>query len=212
MAALGEIQAEAAECPKYGKAKFRKSLSRIRELTAAQESLPKLLEDAQVLCRESGVVLLAIEPMPGAAAGGAAWWLPADKPMGIPAKPVILLNALHKTDAALWVSLFHAAAHILLHGKKRVFVDAIPGNSNGNAPEESEAEAEANAWARDFLIPRAGWDKFAAAFSGGAAEVRQFAAQQGIAPGIVVGRLQREGLLPWGSRLNSLKRKLEWWE
>ena len=209
---LGEIQAEGAEFPKYGKAKFRKSLSRIRELTAAHESLPKLLEDAQVLCRDSGVVLLAIEPLPGAAAGGAAWWLPADKPMGVSAKPVILLNARHKTDADLWRSLFLAAVHILLHGKKRVFVDAIPGNANRNAPEESEAETEADNWARDFLIPRAEWDKFAAAFSGGAAEVRRFAEQQSIAPGIVVGRLQREGLLPWGSSLNSLKRKPEWTE
>ena len=85
--------------------------------------------------------------------------------MGISAKPVILLNARHKTDADLWRSLFQAAARILLHGKKRVFVDAIPGNANRNAPEESEAETEADNWVRDFLIPNSEWDKFAAAFS-----------------------------------------------
>lgn len=209
---LGEIQAERAECPKYGKAKFRKSLSRIRQLTAYRQSLPELLEEARGLCRESGVVLLAIEPLPGAAAGGAAWWLPADKLMGIPAKPVILLNAQHKTDAGLWHGLFSAAAHILSDNKRRVFVDPVHREAAVGQWEESEPEAEADKWARDFLIPRAEWDKFAAAFSGGAAEVQQFAEAQGIAPGIVVGRLQREGLLPWDSRLNGLKRKLEWQE
>ena len=124
---LGEIQAEGMESPKYVKAKFRKSLCRIRQLTVSQQNMPRLLEEAQGLCRESGVVLLAIEPLSGAAAGAAAWWLSADRFMGIPSKPVILLNARHKTDAGLWLSLFHAAAHILLHDKKRVFVDGIPG-------------------------------------------------------------------------------------
>jgi hypothetical protein len=31
-----------------------------------------------------------------------------------------------------------------------------------------------------------------------------------IAPGIVVGRLQHEGILPWKSRLNSLKKRFRW--
>ncbi len=209
---LGEIQAEGTECPKYVKSKFRKSLNSIRELTVSRQSLTKLWEEAQGLCRESGVALLALEPLPGAAAGGAAWWLPPDKYMGIPAKPVILLNARHKTDDSLWHSLFHAAAHILLHGKKRVFVDAIPGGAARDQSGQCEPETQADQWAQDFLIPRAEWDKFVGAFSGGTAEVRQFAEEQGIAPGIVVGRLQLEGLLPWSSRLNSLKRKLEWTE
>ena len=39
--------------------------------------------------------------------------------------------------------------------------------------------------------------------------VEGLAKQFGIAPGIVVGRLQREGLLPW-SHLNELKRKMVW--
>ena len=209
---LGEIQAERTESPKYGKAKFRKSLSSMRELTGSQQSVSELFYEAQGLFLDSGVVLLSIEPMSGAAVGSAAWWLPEDRFMGIPAKPVIQLNARHKTDASLWCGLFHAAAHILLHGKRRVFVDAIPKQVVQGKANERDAEDQADAWAQDFLTPRAEWDKFAGAFSGGTAGVRQFAKEQGIAPGIVVGRLQREGLLPWGSRLNGLKRKLVWTE
>ena len=208
---LGEIQAEKTECPKYGKAKFRKSLIRVRELTSSQQSLSELLEEARGLFLGSGVVLLLIEPLSGAAAGSAAWWLPEDRFMGIPAKPVIQLNARHKTDASLWHSLFHAAAHILMHGRRRVFVDAIPNEVvKGEATEQNEEE-QADAWAEDFLVPCSDWNTFAGTFLGSAGEVRHFAAKQGIAPGIIVGRLQREGILDW-NRLNSLKRKLVWTE
>lgn len=207
---LGEIQAERTECPKYVKAKFRKSLNRIRELTGSQPSPSELLEEAQGLFLDSGVVLLYIDTLSDAAAGSAAWWLPEDKFMGIPTKPVVQLSAQHKTDASLWYGLFHTAAHILLHDKRRVFVDTIPEHAVRDEASEGDAEDQADAWAQDFLIPRAEWDKFAGAFSGGTAGVQQFAKEQGISPGIVVGRLQREGQLPWGSRLNELKRKLEW--
>ena len=208
---LGEIQAEGAKCPKYGKAKFRKSLTRIRGLTNSQQGLPELLEKTQSLCLESGVVLLVIEPLSGAAAESAAWWLPADKFMDVPAKPVILLRSQHETDASLWHSLFHAAAHILLHSKKQVFLDGMRGKSADEASQESEAVSEADQWAQDFLVPLSDWNKFAATFLGGEGAVKLFAEEQGIAPGIVVGRLQREGHLPW-NRLNELKRKLEWAE
>ena len=39
---------------------------------------------------------------------------------------------------------------------------------------------------------------------------KQFAQTIGIAPGIVVGRLQKDSLLPWESPLNLLKIKYQW--
>ena len=208
---LGEIQAQRTECPKYGEVKFRKSLSSVRELTGSQQGLSGLLEEAQGLLLNSGVVLLSIDPLSGATAGSAAWWLPEDKFMGIPAKPVIQLNARHKTDASLWYGLFHAATHILLHGKRRVFVDPIPNQAIKGEANGGDAEDQADAWAQDFLVPRSNWNAFTDTFLGSAKEVRHFAAEQGIAPGIIVGRLQHEGLLDW-NRLNTLKHKLVWTE
>src|SRR5438034_6301624 len=38
----------------------------------------------------------------------------------------------------------------------------------------------------------------------------RFAGELGIHPGIVVGRLQHIGLIPWGSSLNSLRERLMW--
>lgn len=58
-----------------------------------------------------------------------------------------------------------------------------------------EVETEANQWASIFLIPKASEKKLATIGQDEAA-IRLFAQGLGIAQGIVVGRLQKEGLLP----------------
>ena len=200
---LGEVEAERTECPEYDKEAFLGSLQDIRTLTASPEY--GAFEQAKYLCLQAGVILLFIKPFPKVALSGASRWLPLHK-------PVIQLSARHMTDDHLWYSLFQEAAHILLHDNQLIFVDGIRGKSADEDTEESKAESEADEWAQDFLVPRSDWNTFAGTFSGNADEVRHFATEQGIAPSIVVGRLQREGLLPWGSRLNGLKRKLVWTE
>ena len=199
---LGEIEAEQTDCPEYDRKEFLTSLQNIRTLTASRET--GRFERARNLCLQAGVVLLFVKPFPKVALSGLSRWLP-------PHKPVVQLSARHKTDDHLWYSLFHEAAHILLHDTDLIFVDGIRGKSADGETEESKAEAEADKWAQDFLVPRPVWNKFAGTFLGSAVEVREFADEQGIAPGIVVGRLQRDGLLDW-SRLNSLKRRLVWTE
>ena len=199
---LGEVEAERTECPEYDREAFLGSLQDIRTLTASPEH--GALEQARYLCLQAGVILLFIKPFPKMALSGASRWLP-------PHTPVIQLSGRHMTDDHLWFSLFHEAAHILLHSKKQVFIDAIRGNPDSSGTEESQAESEADAWAQNFLIPRSDWTKFTDTFLGSAGEVRLFSEEQGIAPGIVVGRLQQEGRLPW-NRLNGLKRKPEWAE
>ena len=197
---LGEIEAEQADCPDYDRKEFLISLQDIRTLTAS--TVKGRFEQAKKLCLQAGVVLLFVKPLPKVALSGASRWLS-------PRRPTIQLSARHMTDDHLWYSLFHEAAHILLHSNELIFVDGVRGKAADKESLESEAESEADQWAQDFLVPRSEWIRFSDTFLGSAGEVRHFACQQGIAPGIVVGRLQREQLLPW-NRLNALKRKLEW--
>ena len=148
-------------------------------------------------CCKAGVALVWVKPLPKARLSGAAWWLS-------PRKPVIALSARHKSDDHLWFSLFHEAAHIMLHSKKGVFVDGANGDVDA-------VEAEANEWAARSLVPSSAWQRFLAANAYRSEDaIRSFAAEQEIAPGIIVGRLQHEKLLPWRSRLNRLKVRLEW--
>lgn len=195
---LAEMEAETQTIEEYDRSAFMKALKSVRQLT--QVEIPQAaLEDARKLCNNAGVALVWVKPLPKARLSGAAWWLS-------PRKPVIALSARHKSDDHLWFSLFHEAAHIMLHSKKGVFVDGANGDSESD-------ETEANEWAARFLLPQSAWKRFLATGKYRSEDaIRAFAAEQEIAPGIVVGRLQHENLLPWGSPLNRLKVRLQWTE
>lgn len=193
---IGELNAERKKCLDYNPARFKQALRRVRELT--QKPIEGAMEEAQQLCSDAGVALELIKPFPRTAISGAAWWL-------TPRKAVIALSARHKTDDHLWFSLFHEAAHILLHSKKGIFIDGTKANKETN-----DVEAQADNWASHVVVSHTHWEQFVAAALYSQSSIRQFAEEQGIAPGIVVGKLQHEGHIPWGTPLNKLKVRLEW--
>ena len=190
---LAELDAERQRCADYRESGFKQALEQVRRLTGAP--VIQALENTRSLLNDAGVALSLVKPLPKMRLSGAAWWLS-------PRRPVIALSARHKSDDHLWFSLFHEAAHLLLHSKKNVFVDGTDGNGDG-------LENEANVWAAESLVPRDAWHRFVVAGDYREPNVRRFAQAQGIAPGIVVGRLQHERLLPW-NRLNGLKVRLRW--
>lgn len=190
---LGELEAEQIECADYNEARFKQTLARVRTLTATP--INATIAQTEDLCKEAGVVLAIVKPLPRTALSGVSRWL-------TPRKALIQLSARHMSDDHLWFSFFHEAAHLLLHGKKSVFVH------EGNG-ESSESEIEANEWASNFLVPRQCWEEFVGSSSFTRADVRRFATEQGIAPGIVVGRLHHEKRLPW-SHLRDMKASLSW--
>lgn len=189
-----EIRAFEQDCADCDLSAFKESLINVRQLT--RESLDHALPKSQAFCNASGVALVVEKPFSGMRLNGAAWWPSA-------CNAVIGLTARYKTDDQLWFSMFHEAAHVLIHKKRDVFIDGQSGKND-------IMEHEANRWAMDFLIPRSAWQRFVAQEDFSRGTVRGFADGQAIAPGIVVGRLQHENRLSWKSRLNSLKVKLGW--
>lgn len=185
---LGEIEAASIECAPFDARRFRESLKEIRALTvsAPEEFQPKLTK----LCAEGGVALVLVPEIRGTRCWGAAHWLS-------PTKALIQLSLRYKSDDHLWFSFFHEAAHLLLHGKKETFITTDRFSD--------EAEREADSFAATFLIPRQFEDRLAQI---GLHQVREFADEVGVAPGIVVGRLQKEGILKWNEG-NSLKRRFQ---
>ena len=190
---LGELGAKSTESPEYVENRFRSALQEIHGITP--EPIDVALPKARALCNEAGVVLAYVGSLQGAPLSGAAYWLTSKK-------AVIQLSGRHKTNDHFWFSFFHEAAHLLLHNRKSIFVDNLKDSEN-----DEEDEAEANEWAAEFLIPRNDWRGFVQAAMFEAGDVRNFATEQGIAPGIVVGRLQHKKLISWGY-LNELKENL----
>lgn len=189
-----EVRASKQPCAAYDGAMFRSTLQALRRLT--RKPVPDAIRRSRELCASAGVAVVLVKPLSEMRVSGAAWW-PSVR------NPVVALTMRHKTDDQLWFSIFHEAAHILLHRKRDVFVD-------GPSRNDDATEQAADRWATNFLIPQPAWQRFVGQGDLRIAAVRGFADRQGIAPGIVVGRLQHEGQVPWNSMLNTLKVKLRW--
>lgn len=148
------------------------------------------------ICAAAGVHVVFVPELPGTRLCGATRWVGNN--------PVIQLSLRHKSDDHLWFTFFHEAGHVLLHGKKGVFID----DSKHDASEEQEIEA--NTFAANFLIPEKLWSKFVETGAFTEISVKRFAGECGISPGIVVGRLQHEEKLSYASPMNKLKKRFEW--
>lgn len=111
-------------------------------------------------------------------------------------KIVVGLTARGKDADKLWFSLFHELAHIVL---------GHVGQLNGTSDEDEKA---ADKWSGDTLITSDDFESFRSAKDYSERSVIRFAKEQGIAPGIVVGRMQLEGMIKY-SMLNNLKEKYE---
>ena len=188
----GEIEAAGQKTGRYDEKAFRAALRRCRELT--REDPETFCPTMQEACAIAGVAVLFVPELPGARVSGASRWL-------TPHRALIQLSLRFKTDDQLWFSFFHEAGHILLHTKRGIFID--DGTST------STQEKEANAFASSTLIPDEAFEHFSATCPFSTEAVLAFSDEQRIAPGIVVGRLQHERLVPY-THLNGLKRPLAW--
>lgn len=192
----GEIEAAQIPCAAYDAHKFREVLLQVRTLTTQPPEVfqPELVR----LCAETGVAVVFIPELPKTRASGATRWLS-------PHKALIQLSLRYKTDDHLWFAFFHESAHILLHGKRDVFLEG----KGVAAVEDLAKEEEANKFAADILIPPMELKRFlTSGQQRSQVGIEKFAAEIGIAPGIVVGRLQHDGILP-PSHCNDLKRRCD---
>lgn len=189
----GEIEAAQITCAHYDKATFRTALDEIRKLTSEPPEVfvPKMQE----LCAGAGVAVVFVPCLPKTGVSGATRWLNSNKAL-------IQLSLRYKTDDHLWFTFFHEAGHILLHGKKELFLEGA------NGLDESK-EDEANKFAQEELIPRSAFTQFTQHGSFSKASINAFSDYIGIAPGIVVGQLQHAGLLSVAF-CNELKQKFQW--
>jgi HTH-type transcriptional regulator / antitoxin HigA len=187
----GELEAHRIVSSPYDPTKFREVLGRIRSIT---RQLPEVFQpEIERLCAEAGVAVVFVPELSNIRISGATWWLN-------PNKAVILLTLRYKSDDQLWFSFFHEAGHILLHGKKDVFLEGELSDGK---------EEEANSFAGDFLIPVRKYQQFITTTKLSKMTINSFADELGIAPGIIVGRLQHDKRLPF-THCNELKRKLVW--
>lgn len=161
-------------------------LPSIRAMTTKNpnEFCPQLI----TLLANCGIALVFLPHIGGSFLHGATFY---DKN-----KIVIGLTVRGKDADKFWFSLFHEIGHILL------------GHLNQEDGTSDSDEAAADAFARDTLIPQDAFTNFVEKQSFTKEMIVAYASVIGIDPGIVVGRLQKEGFIDF-SWHNDLKTKYE---
>jgi HTH-type transcriptional regulator/antitoxin HigA len=174
-------------------------LPQLRALTVEEQAV--WVQVLPELCARVGVAVVFVPALPKTSVSGATRWLAPDKAM-------VVLSDRFKKDDQFWFTFFHELAHILLHGKRLTFMDDSEKLSSSKKHDDP-SEDEANEMAANILIPPA----FAAAYRKLCerpmpfSRIEAFAAKVGVPPGVIVGRLQHDGALPW-SHGNDYKRTI----
>jgi Zn-dependent peptidase ImmA (M78 family) len=188
----GERAAEQIQTEPYKESAFRQALSELRGASRLEPS--EWCELVAARCAAAGVAVVFVPDLPKTRCHAVSWWASRTR-------AVIQLGLRYKTDDQVWFSLYHEAGHLLLDDRGRSGISDLNDNP--------VAEERANQFAADTLIPPDEYATFLTIARPSKAGVIAFAEKLGIAPSIVVGRLQRERKIPF-SHLNGLKTTLEW--
>jgi HTH-type transcriptional regulator/antitoxin HigA len=128
--------------------------------------------------------------------------------LGAPDMALIQLSLRNRWEDIFWFSFFHEAGHVVLHPKKDKkdrSEDILVETSQSTGTRDQPLEDPADRFAARTLIPPP-HDRGLASLS--LSDVAAFARMLDIAPAIVVGRMQHEGLLPY-NRGNSHRRQIK---
>ena len=193
----GEVLAQQINCKPFDAEALKKSVPEIRRLTLTKDPemfFPKL----QKICQGFGVAVVFVPEVREnknkttmTKLCGAARWLGPDK-------AVVQLSGRYKTEGNLWFTFFHELGHIFLHKKRLLYLEVV-----GNKEVVDNEEAEANIFAQDALIPRDKYEKFILDRSLTLTKFRAFEMECGVSAGILLERLQRAEVCPYGFVLDN---------
>lgn len=176
----GELLAADLSAPTYSEKTFRNILSEIKTLMAKHPD--DFAQQLQTLCLQAGVKVVYTPCLPKAPIHGATRWLNDT--------PIIQLSGRYKRNDNFWFTFFHEAGHILLHGKKDIFLEKV---------EYSEKDMEKEKEADDFAVK---WTfserEEAEVISKGTIteeEIIAFAQKFNTHPALIIGRFQHKELI-----------------
>lgn len=181
----GAQDAERIETADYDADALKRALPAIRKLTL-RDNPDDTISALKHLLADAGVALVLRPHFSKTYLAGATFW--TDKRH----KAVVMMSLRGCWIDIFWFTLCHELGHILLHDKRRTFIDFDKAEQPGTRQQEDEADA----FAAKTLIPQRDWNAFAAKGDFSPGSIRQFAQSVEIDPGIVTGRLQHEKRVP----------------
>lgn len=180
---LAEQEARKMSCFEFNKSLILSNILYLRSLT---------LKEPRVMSRElvtflskCGVKLVILPFLSGSNTNGVTKWIQNENCV------MIAVNDCGKDADRIWFSIFHELGHAIKNHKRHMTISFSKNNI------QDEEEIEANNFAKNALVNPKDYDEFIKLKDFSLKNILSFAKKQGVAPFVVIGRLQKEKLIGW---------------
>ena len=186
MVQLATNHALEIEAPKYDKKKFEEAIKIALTLTKKHSEFYPIIKDT---FKEAGVLLVALPNISGSQISGAT------KKIGN--NIMLLVNDRRMYADSFWFTLFHEIGHII-NSDYGISFDKKNGDK----------ESDADRYAANMLISEKSYNEFIRRKKYTVQDVLDFADEIDRDPGIVIGRLQNDGLVDYDDyKMQALRHK-----
>lgn len=176
----GELQAAELPAKTYNEGGFKDALPKLKSIMAKHPQ--DFFRQLQQLCMEVGVKVVHTPCINKAPINGCTRWLNDT--------PLIQLSGRYKRNDIFWFTFFHEAGHILLHGKKDIFLENIAYSEKDN-----QKEKEADKFAVRWTLSEEEQNKIMEKPGINEADIVSFAKKFNTHPAIIIGRLQHDRVI-----------------
>jgi len=178
----GELLASELSAVTYSDKVFKECLNEIKTLMATHPD--NFSQQLQQLCLLAGVKVVYMPCLPKAPIHGATRWLNDT--------PVIQLSGRYNRNDNFWFTFFHEAGHILLHGKKDIFLEKVEYSEK-----DMEKEKEADAFAVKWTFSESEEAEVLSKLPITEADIITFAQKFNTHPAMIIGRFQHKKRIPY---------------
>jgi addiction module HigA family antidote len=178
----GELQAAELEANDYSEKKFKEVLPELKSIMAKHPA--DFFNQLQRICLRAGVKVVHTPCIKNAPISGSTRWLNDT--------PFIQLTGRYNRNDSFWFTFFHEAGHILLHGKKDIFLEKVEYTDK-----DLEKEQQADEFASKWTLTDDEEAKILEATPLNEEVIRDFAKKFNTHPAIIIGRLQHKKLIPY---------------
>jgi addiction module HigA family antidote len=178
----GELQATGLKSNEYSEKNFKAALPELKSVMAKHPE--DFFNQIQSICLDAGVKVVHTPCLPKAPISGSTRWLNDT--------PLIQLSGRYRRNDSFWFTFFHEAGHIILHGKKDIFLEKVEYSDKDIAK-----EAQADEFAIKWTLTKEEEAEIIDSAPLNAKDIIKFAKKFNTHPAIIIGRLQHDNYIQY---------------
>lgn len=180
---IAEQKARDLTCAEFNKEKIVKGTKYLKSLTKLDpKEFDKKLREFLL---DAGVKLVILPYLSGSNVSGVTKWI------GNQNCVMVAINDCGKDADRIWFTIFHELGHAIKNHRRHLTI------SYEKDQILDREEIEANEFAKNSLIDKDNYREFVAKGQFDLKSIQEFANKQNVADFIIIGRLQKEGIIGW---------------